>query len=54
MQIRPQEKKNSGSGDNQKRVTGIQLALLLLFGLGVFIAVVSALILKTSYDAFLR
>ena len=36
MQIRPQEQKSSDPGAAKKRATGVRLALLLLFGLGVF------------------
>ncbi len=40
MQIRPQEQNKSGAGAGPKRVTGVQLVLMLLFGLGVFIAAI--------------
>ena len=51
MQIRPQEQKSSHPGDEQKRVTGVQWALLLLLGLGVFIGAVWLLANKTESSA---
>lgn len=40
MQLRPQEQNSSSTGAGKKKVTPVQVALVLLFGLGVFVTAI--------------